>query len=278
LDAGLKSRRSSSDSTSPKIRPKPPQIPLIKQDYPNVKHWERRRNDPIQFTAINVYDAELSDADLDSGDCDGITKQECGILAFLEEEDGKIISRCERKRLYAELRGFWNDNINASHPPDNWSSAGATLRDNFRDTLEQRFPFLRLCAGRWKVEALWKKNYHSWKRSLLARQAKKISLDSGISDVGNYANKRKRKDSKEHSEPLASNGEIEMLLLDVPQPKKVKTQMGQTISSSISTTSHGTCTTEVRDFIQVVDIFDIASVLAPRIYFSALNATQKRNT
>ena len=191
---------------------KPPRIILRKPDYPNVKHWERRQNDAVQFAVIKVYDSDLSDYDSDSQESGNITKRERGVLAFLEDEDGKLIDRREKKRLYAELRGFWNDNVDVNHPPDNWSSAGATLRDKFRDILEEKFPFLRLCAGRWKVEALWKKNYHSWKRSLLARQARKTA---GGSDG---CSKRKRTESSEH---LNSHDDAEVSL-DGPQPKKAK--------------------------------------------------------
>ena len=190
------------------------QIPLKKSDYPNVKHWERRNNDAAQFSVIKVYDANTDDSDSGTEDIGGIKKCETGVLAFLEDEDGKVIDHCERKRLYSELRGFWNDNIDANHPPDNWSSAGASLRDRFRDILEDKFQFLRLCAGRWKVEALWKKNYHSWKRSLLARQAKKTC---------------KRKASLE---PIDSNSTAG-IMLNAPQPKKAKT----TETTSVPATS-----------------------------------------
>ena len=207
-------RRTTSQATS--------KLPLArktfkKADYPNVKHWERRQNDAVQFAVIKVYDSDFSDSDSDSNE--GTTKRERGVLAFLEDKNGKVIDRHERKRLYSELRGFWNDNIDSNCPPDNWSSAGATLRDKFRDVLEEKFPFLCLCTGRWKVEALWKKNYHSWKRSLLARQARKTPLVAGSSDKG----KRKRKESLEPAN-LNSLDETEALL-DAPQPKKAKTGM-----------------------------------------------------
>lgn len=202
----------------------PPQITLNKSDYPNVKHWERRQNDAVQFAVIRVQDTDSGDFDSDSDDS-GDKKNESGVLAFLEDKNGKVIDCRERKRLYSELRGFWNDNIDAVHPPDNWSSAGATLRDKFRDILEEKFPFLRLCAGRWKVEALWKKNYHSWKRSLLARRARKSIL--GIDD-SNDSDKRKR---KEPSEPINPHSQAE-ILLDAPQPKKVKLK-----KASVPTTS-----------------------------------------
>ena len=124
---------------------KPPRKTLKKSDYPNVKYWERRQNDAVQFAVIKVYDSDSSESDSDSNE--GITKWESGVLAFLEDKNGKVIDRHERKRLYAELQGFWNDNIDSNCPPDNWSSAGATLRDKFQDVLEEKFPFLCLCAG-----------------------------------------------------------------------------------------------------------------------------------
>src|ERR1700679_1715409 len=197
---------------------KPVQITLKKSDYPNVKHWERRKNDAVHFAVIKVYNTDSGDSDGDSEDTTGIKKPESGVLAFLEDENGKVIDHRERKRLYAELRGFWNDNIDANQPPENWSSAGATLHDKFRDVLEEKFQFLRLCAGRWKVEALWKKNYHSWKRSLLARRARKTLLGPGGS---NGSSKGKRKASPELRNP-DSDSEAE-ILLNASQPKKAKT-------------------------------------------------------
>jgi hypothetical protein len=213
---------------------KPLRKTLKKSDYPNVKHWERRQNDAVQFAVIKVYDSDFSDSDSDSNE--GITKRESGVLAFLEDKNGKVIDRHERKRLYSELRGFWNDNIDSNCPPDNWSSAGATLRDKFRDVLEEKFPFLCLCTGRWKVEALWKKNYHSWKRSLLARQARKTPLVTGSSDKGG---KRKRKESLE---PANSLDKTEVSLdHDAPQPKKAKTGMASIESIPIAGPSQLVC-------------------------------------
>jgi hypothetical protein len=224
-----KLRRSNSSNHQTPSQPTPkPRTTLRKSDYPNVKHWERRQNDAVQFSVIKVYDTDSSDSDRESNDNECITKQESGVLAFLEDEHGKVIDHHERKRLYDELRGFWNDNIDSKCPPDNWSSAGATLRDKFRDILEDKFPFLRLCAGRWKVEALWKRNYHSWKRSLFARQARK-TLGTGDS---NHGGKHKRKES-ESPEPADPHDEATELL-DAPRPKKVKTGMASVPTKSQS--------------------------------------------
>ena len=57
----------------------------------------------MQLSVIRVYDTDSSDSDSESKDDEHITKQESGILAFLEDETGNVINHCERKRLYAEL-------------------------------------------------------------------------------------------------------------------------------------------------------------------------------
>jgi hypothetical protein len=82
---------------------KPPQITLKKSDYPNVKHWERQKNDAVHFAVIKVYNTDSGDSDSDSEDTGGTKKCESGILAFLEDENGKVIDYHERKWLYAEL-------------------------------------------------------------------------------------------------------------------------------------------------------------------------------
>jgi hypothetical protein len=150
--------------------PKPRLIPLRQSDYPKVQHWVRKRGDSSQVSVIKVVDADsTSDDDGNLGSDD--LNHEDGVLAFLEKDNGKLISYDDKKHLYHAMRGFWNDHIDGCNPPVNWSSAGETLRNTFRDFLEGKFFYLRLCASRWKVEELWKRNYHSWLRSFERRTA-----------------------------------------------------------------------------------------------------------
>ena len=164
-----------SDPPTP-ASPVPTSSPELKTlqhaDYPQVKHWVRKRGDNTQISVIKVVDKDDfnegdSSDDGDAGNDD--PNQEDGVLAFLEMGDGKLISYDEKKRLYSSMRGFWNDHIDHSKPPVNWSSAGESLRNSFRNVLESKFSYLRLCSGHWKVEELWKRNYHSWLRSFRRR-------------------------------------------------------------------------------------------------------------
>ena len=159
-----------------------------------------QRGDVVQFSIIKVHDADSSDSNGESNDDKGMTEQEKGVPAFLEDKNGNVISYQEKRRLYSELRGFWNDTINPDCPPNNWSSAGTTLRKKFRDIIKEKFPFLCLCAGRWKVDVLWKKNYHSWKRSLLDRRSRKTPLTGSTGDSNN-GYKGKRKESSVPADP-----------------------------------------------------------------------------
>jgi hypothetical protein len=151
---------------------RPDLAPLQRSDYPKVKHWVRMRGDASQVSVIKVVDADtMSDDDDSENLCSDDLNQEDGVLAFLENDNGKLISYDDKKQLYRAMRGFWNDHIDGRNPPLNWSSAGETLRNAFRDFLEGKFFYLRLCAHCWKVEELWKRNYHSWLRSFARRTA-----------------------------------------------------------------------------------------------------------
>ncbi len=152
--------------------------PLAEANYPDVKHWHHQQQDKAQYTAINVT-SKANNADEDSssessdGNSNGATsRRKDNVFAFLEKESGELISVSEKEALYDEVHAWWNNNVTAGCIPRNWSSAGAMLRDKFRFDLEVKFPFLCLCSGHWKVDELWKKNYHSWKTTFLQRLEK----------------------------------------------------------------------------------------------------------
>ncbi|KAL0572505.1 hypothetical protein V5O48_009458 [Marasmius crinis-equi] len=100
-----------------------------------------------------------------------------GVPAYLEDENGKTVTISMKKRVYSDAKGYWNDTIqDITKAPPNWTNAGAKLRDGFRDILEDKHPFLRLCSDQWKVEEVWKRQYHSWLNNRLKRQSKKAKL------------------------------------------------------------------------------------------------------
>ncbi|KAG7086869.1 hypothetical protein E1B28_000173 [Marasmius oreades] len=171
-------------------------IPLKQSDYPLVKHWDRTPNNTSQLAIIKVTDSsnlsDISDdgssseseahSDSDNnkqgvpqkrrkkhgGKKNGKSKRD-GVPAYLENENGKVVDLNTKIMVYDDARAIWNQRIDLAKPPANWSSAGAELRDEFRDVLEEKHPFLQLCSRRWKVEEIWKRNYHSWLKARLKR-------------------------------------------------------------------------------------------------------------
>ncbi|KAG7085842.1 hypothetical protein E1B28_003379 [Marasmius oreades] len=194
---------SSSSSSAASLPPARPKITLKQVDYPLVRHWNRRPNDSSQLAVIKVTSLEslsgLSDDDGTSeseaqSDSDsnnqsvpqkrrkknskkksGTSKRD-GVPAYLEDENGKVINLSTKTIVYNNARSIWNQRIDLRNPPPNWSSAGADLRDEFRDVLEEKHPFLQLCSHRWKVEEIWKRNYHSWLKARLKRLDKPSPL------------------------------------------------------------------------------------------------------
>ena len=115
-----------------------PLLVLRQSDYPRVKHWVRKRGDSSQVLVIKVVDAG-STSDNDKNHESGDLSQEDEVLAFFENNDGKLISYDDKQQLYRAMRGFWNDHIDGHNPPLNWFSAGETLRNTFWDFLESKF-------------------------------------------------------------------------------------------------------------------------------------------
>ena len=157
---------------------------------------------------IKVADANDVDSDDDNLASNNFSpSKEDGIPAFLEDQNGALIPYEEKKQLYLTMRGWWNDNINNEDPPFNWSSTGETLRSSFRNFLEQRFFYLRLCAHHWKVDELWKRNYHSWRRSLLNKAVESDESSSNEQPSADESNGKKRKQkSKSESNKAKANG------------------------------------------------------------------------
>jgi hypothetical protein len=80
------------DSTTPR----PDLTPLWQSDYPLVKHWVRKHGDSSQVSVIKVVDA---DSTLDDGKNLGSddSNQEDGVLAFLEDDNEKLISYDDKR-------------------------------------------------------------------------------------------------------------------------------------------------------------------------------------
>ena len=83
-----------------------PQKSLRKADYLNVKHWDHWPHDKSQYTAIKVTSTLDNRNDKHSdGSSHQTLKKWDRVFAFLEEEDGELISLTQKDSLYAEVYG-----------------------------------------------------------------------------------------------------------------------------------------------------------------------------
>jgi len=95
-----------------------------------------------------------------------------GLSRFFEDQSGHELSLDAKTQVSEDIHGFWLDTFRAQDPEKqlgNWGDIGLKLKDDFRDTMEKKHPWLRLCDGRWKSKQLWVNYYSNWKPPLLAK-------------------------------------------------------------------------------------------------------------
>ena len=129
-----------------------PTIPLEpkKEDYPLVQWW---------------YHAKwlaLKNGSLAKPDPDGNIPT---ISLYMEDENGRAIPSGRKIELRKDLYCYWNDLYWAgSTDLRNFGELGLERKEDFRKTFEDRYKWLRLCEGHWKVDQLWVSYFSSWKR------------------------------------------------------------------------------------------------------------------
>ena len=83
----------------------------------------------------------------------------------MEDEHGRPIPESIKKALRKDLYGYWNDLYSAgSDDLRTYGDLGLERKDHFRSCFERSYPWLRLCAGHWKVDQLWRSYFHTWKK------------------------------------------------------------------------------------------------------------------
>jgi len=85
----------------------------------------------------------------------------------MEGKDGELLDSEVRDEALADARGFWTDCLRKGRGDKllNSQKYGLEIKEEFRLALERKHPWLRLCAGNWKVYQLWTNHFGSWKRN-----------------------------------------------------------------------------------------------------------------
>ncbi|KAL0568492.1 hypothetical protein V5O48_013492 [Marasmius crinis-equi] len=71
------------------------------------------------------------------------------------------------------LGGFGPIGATLESPLQNWSDTGGTVRDQFRDLLEAKHPYLLFCEAHWKTDTIWIDHFGNWKQNLIDGPKKK---------------------------------------------------------------------------------------------------------
>ena len=90
---------------------------------------------------------------------------------FVEDEFGRPLPTEVKEEVRGDLQGYWTDLNNKGTEPKNYKELGFTIKEDFRKTMEGKYPWLRLGYGHWKVKQLWINYFPSWKKTHLQSPA-----------------------------------------------------------------------------------------------------------
>ena len=160
------------------------------------------------------------------------------------------------KSVRGDVSSFWMDMVNSGEMPQPWGQTGFTRRDQFRKTLEGKYPWLRLCEGHWKVNQLWVNYFTRWKNrfpSPLLKSKGKARADPGDEDDipvieidtsdsgGSVGSKRGREDTMDPMPPKKAKVKQEGMSIPRharPRPTKTSAKVAKVSILSILSNEH----------------------------------------
>ncbi|KAH0826154.1 hypothetical protein J3R83DRAFT_5572 [Lanmaoa asiatica] len=87
--------------------------------------------------------------------------------SFLEGENGEQLDIKTVGLIRDNMRLAWNDLAAQKRAPFTWGRATASVHDYFHLYMEDKWPILKLCNNRWKLDELASITYPGYKRSYL---------------------------------------------------------------------------------------------------------------
>ena len=151
-----------------------PTIPLEmkKEDYPLMQWWY-----PAKWLA-------LKNRSITKPNPDGNIPI---ISLYMEDENGRAIPSGRKIELWKDVYCYWN-NLYLAGSTDLWNfgKLGLKRKEDFCKTLKDRYKWLCLCEGHWKVDQLWVSYFSSWKRPCTSPdcKTKELSPISMAADQG----------------------------------------------------------------------------------------------
>lgn len=183
-------------------------IPLnpAREDWEKIQFWYKK-------TYLSIKDGNNQLSNIESS-----------ISAlFLEDEHGRAVSDEVREAVYQDARGFLTDN--AENPETrrelhSQSKLGFRIREEFRKTLEDKYPWLRLCEGHWKVPQIWQNVWTSWATNWTKNNPDKPLPDSRGGSPVSVGEKHSITDEEDHPGPSKKlkGKEVEREYVPTPGP------------------------------------------------------------
>ena len=151
-------RHASGDRTGEISRAEADGIPLNpkQENYKGVRHWKQAP----WLAAQRKSSSKDSDSPIYS--------------LFWEDEFGNVVSDEVKEAVRDDLYGYWTDvhkECKKLTPRESlgeltrYKDLGYKRKEDFRKIMEGKYPWLRLCAGHWKVKRLWMNHFRSWQKA-----------------------------------------------------------------------------------------------------------------
>jgi len=136
------------------------------------------------------------------------------ITLYMEDEFGNPIDEDTKEELRGECNFYWNQVVfdGDGDSLQSWQDLGLKRKEDFRIFIEHKFPWLRLCAGHWKMKQVWVNYFGRWRDGRSATQAKKQDASRGPSNPGSPI-----PDTKDTQGPTSGPGVVTSIE-NVPTP------------------------------------------------------------
>ncbi|KAI6018270.1 hypothetical protein PISMIDRAFT_18255 [Pisolithus microcarpus 441] len=173
------------------------------------------------------------------------TGSNCGLYAYLEDDNGGIPTSETLGKICKALHASWRELGQCGMAPDTWGKASTSAIHFMWSQMEKDFPLFKLAENRWKLEYICTKMYSAWRKHHLddTRNLKRAMRDmvkeEALDDDDNLEDyKPWNKKQKGHAETTTpSNKKQKDNVAMVHQTKAATTVHGQSLTSSPSATS-----------------------------------------
>ena len=194
-------------------------IPLnpTQEDYPGVRYWNQK---PWQAVRRGLSENDTASPIFSS---------------FMEDEYGQSISAGIKSAVFDDVKSFWVDMHDSIGSPKSFSKTGLMTKEKFRNHMEGKYPWLRLCEAHWKVNQLWINYFTMWKPNPSPKTSPDrdgvhtIEIGTSDSDIS-IGSKRGREDVVHATASKKLKGkQVEQPVSRPthPQPKKLKAKVAK---------------------------------------------------